>query len=96
MYIEDIIDKEGKTMEIQWKHVFLAFAIILLLINLPLIFNALSEIISGFSAVTTNAFKESLGTHPVKEFQTFALVKFLVLMMFFVGILWLVKNWGKK
>jgi len=83
-------------MEIQWKHVFLAFAIILLLINLPLIFNAVSEVISGFSTVTTNAFKETIGTHPIKEFQTFALVKFLVLMIFFAGVLWLMKNWNKK
>jgi hypothetical protein len=64
-------------MEIQWKHVFLAFALILLLINLPLIFNAVSEVISGFSTVTTNTFKKNLGTHPIKGFQTFALVKFL-------------------
>jgi hypothetical protein len=83
-------------MEIQWKHVFLAFIIILFLINLPLIFNAVSEVISGFSTVATSAFKESLGTHPVKEFQTFALIKFLVLFIFFVGILGLMKNWNKK
>jgi hypothetical protein len=83
-------------MEIQWKHVFLAFALILLLINLPLIFNAVSEVISGFSTVTTNTFKKNLGTHPIKGFQTFALVKFLVLMIFFGGVLWLTKNWNKK
>ena len=83
-------------MEIQWKHLFLASMIILLLINLPLIFNAVSEVISGFSTVVTNDLKESLGTHPVKEFQTFALVKFLVLMVFFVGILRLIKGSNKK
>ena len=83
-------------MEIQWKHVFLAFIIILLLINLPLIFNAVSEVISSFSTVVTTTFKETLGTHPVKEFQTFALVRFLMLLIFFVGIWWLMKNWNKK
>lgn len=83
-------------MEIQWKNVFLAFIIILLLINLPLIFNSVSEVISGFSTVVTIAFKESLGNHPVKEFQTFALIKFLVLIIFFMGVLWLMKNSNKN
>ena len=56
-------------MEIQWKHVFLAFIIILLLINLPLIFNAVSEVISGFSTVATHAFRETLGTTLSENFK---------------------------
>ena len=83
-------------MEIQWKHVFLASMIILLLINLPLIFNAVSEVISGFSTVVTNDLKESLSTHPATHYQTFVLVKFLVLFILFVGILGLMKGWNKK
>ena len=83
-------------MEIQWKHVFLAFIVVLLLINLPSIFNAVSEVISGFSAVVTHGFRETLGTHPVREFQTFALIKFLVLVVFLVAILRLIKSSNKK
>jgi hypothetical protein len=83
-------------MEIQWKNVFLAFIIILLLINLPLIFNAVSEVISGFSIIITSGFKETLGTHPVREYQTFALVKFLVLVIFLVAIFQLIKGSNKK
>ncbi len=83
-------------MEILWKHVFLAFMIILLFINLPSIVNSVSEVISGFSIVATNGLKESLSTHPVKEFQTFALIKFLVLVVFLLGVLKLIKNSNKK
>ena len=83
-------------MEIQWKHLFLASMIILLLINLPLIFSAVSEVISGFSTVVTNDLKESLGAHPATHYQTFALIKFLVLIIFFVGILRLMRNPNKK
>ena len=83
-------------MEIRWQHVFLAFAVILLLINLPLILNAASEILSGFSIVTTNALKERMATHQVRDYETFALVRFLVILIFFLGILGLIKGWSKK
>lgn len=83
-------------MEIQWKHVILAFIMVLLLINLPSIFSAVSEVISGFSTVVTNGLKESLSTHSVKEFQTFALIKFLVLVVFLLGVLKLIKSSNKK
>jgi len=83
-------------MEIRWQHVFLAFAVILLLINLPLILNAASEILSGFSIVTNNALKERMATHQVRDYETFALVRFLVILIFFLGILGLIKGWSKK
>ena len=83
-------------MEIQWKHVFLAFIVVLLLINLPSVLGAVSEVISGFSTVVTLAFRETLGNHPVRGFQTFAIIKFLVLVVFLLAVLRLIKNSGKK
>lgn len=83
-------------MEIQWKHVFLAFIVVLLLINLPSILGAVSEVISGFSAVITLGLREASNIHPVRGFQTFAVIKFLVLVVFLVAILRLIKGSNKK
>lgn len=82
-------------MEIQWKHVFLFFGIVLLLINLGPIVHTLSEIITGFIE-TIRAAMPSSGSfgHGVGS-PTYALARLCVLLIFFVGVLKLIKNWKK-
>lgn len=83
-------------MEIQWKHVFLFFGIILLLINLGPILNTLAGIISDVLGAFDNAF-EPLRNHNFRGgSSTFALAKLCVLMVFIVAVLKMIKHWNKR
>lgn len=83
-------------MEIQWKHVFLAIAIIILLVNLPTILNTVASIFSDTTAVISKSFNDILGPDHVRNSQTFVLAKFCALLLFVVAILKLIKSWNKK
>jgi hypothetical protein len=83
-------------MEIQWKHIFLLFGIIWLLINLNPIVNTLGGIITDVLGAFDNAF-EPLRNHNFRGGSpTFALAKLCVVLIFFVGILKVIKNWNRK
>ena len=82
-------------MEIQWKHIFLFFGIILLLINLGPILNTFAGIISDVLGAFDSAF-EPLRNHNFRGgSSTYALAKLCVLLIFFVGVLKLMKSWKK-
>ena len=83
-------------MEIQWKHVFLFFGIIWLLINLAPILNTLGGIITDILGAFDGAL-EPLRNHSFRgNSSTFALAKLCVMLIFIVGILKLIKSWNKR
>lgn len=73
-------------MEVQWKHVFLFFLVILLFISLGPIVNTLAGIISDVLAAIDSAFE------PLRSYQyggnssTYALARLCVLLAFFIGL----------
>ena len=82
-------------MEIQWKHVFIFFGIILLLINLSPIVNTIAGILSD-SLGAINAALEPLRSHNHgTSSSTYSLAKLCVFLVFVVGVLKLIKNWKK-
>ena len=82
-------------MEIQWKHVFIFFGVILLLINLSPIINTIAGILSD-SLGAINSALEPLRSHNHGLISsTYSLAKLCVFLIFVVGVLKLIKNWNK-
>jgi hypothetical protein len=84
-------------MEIQWKHVFLAMIITVLLVHLAGIINTASGIISDVLAAIDTAL-QPFRSHGYRGegSSTYALARLCVFLIFIVGVLKLIKNWGKK
>ncbi len=80
-------------MEIQWKHIFLLFGIILLLIHLGPILNTLAGIISNIIGAFERAFEPLRSQSFRGSSSTYALAKLCVLQIFIVGFLKLMKSW---
>jgi hypothetical protein len=83
-------------MEIQWKHVFLFFAVILLLVNLGPIVNTLAGIISDVLAAIDKAFEPLRSYHYRGNSSAYALARLCVLLIFLVAVLKLIKGWNRK
>ena len=82
-------------MEIQWKHVFLFFGVVLLLINLGQIVHTLAEIITGFIETIRAAMPSPGSFGHGGGSSTYSLAKLCVLLIFIVGVLKLIKNWKR-
>ena len=82
-------------MEIKWKNVFLAIAIVFLLINIGPIVNTVAGIFTDVLGAIDKAFE------PFRQFSyrvnspTYALARLSVLLIFIIGVLKLIKNWNK-
>jgi hypothetical protein len=83
-------------MEIQWKHLFLFFLLVLVLINLGPIVNTLAGIISDVMTAIDTAFEPLRSYHPRASSSTYALARLCVLLIFFIGVLKILKNWNRK
>ena len=83
-------------MEIQWKHVFLFFAVILLLINLGPIVNTLAGIISDVLAAIDHAMEPFRSYRYRGSSSAYALARLCVLLVFLVAVLKLIKSWNRK
>ena len=79
-------------MEIKWKHVFLFFGILILLIYLGTIVNTFAEIITAAIGTIKSALR------PLEDFDrgggssTYALARLCVLLIFIVGVLKLINR----
>ena len=81
-------------MEIQWRHVFLLFAVIYLLVHLGPIINTLGEIISG-GLGALNHMLEPLRYHHHQysgSSSVYDLARLCVLLIFVIGVLKLFKG----
>lgn len=83
-------------MEIQWKNVFLAIAIVFLLINIGAIVNTIAGIIADVLGAIDRAFEPFRSYSYRGDSSVFALARLCVLLIFIVGILKLIKNWNRK
>jgi len=84
-------------MEIQWKNLFLAMLIIVLFIHIGTIVNTIAGIISDVLAAIDTAL-QPFRSHGYRGegSSTYALARLCVLLIFIVGELKVIKNWGRK
>jgi hypothetical protein len=84
-------------MEIQWKNIVLAMIILFLLIHLATIVNTVAGIISDvLAAIDTTLRPFRSYAYRGEGTATYALARLCVLLIFFVGVLRLIKNWNRK
>ena len=83
-------------MEIQWKHVFLAFLVLLLLINLAPIVNTLSGIIADFLAAIDQTMEPFRSYRYRGNSSAYALARLCVLLIFIIGVIKIIRNWNRK
>jgi len=83
-------------MEIQWKHVFIFFGVVLLLINLSPIINTIAGIFSDSLGAINTALEPLRGHNHGASSSTYSLAKLCVFLILVVGVLKLIKNWNKQ
>ena len=82
-------------MEIQWKHVFIFFGVLILLINLLPIVNTIAGIFSDSLEAINVALEPLRSQNHGSSSSTYALAKLCVFLIFVVGVLKVIKNWSK-
>ena len=82
-------------MEIQWKHGFIFFGVLILLINLLPIVNTIAGIFSDSLGAINVALEPLRSQNHGSSSSTYALAKLCVFLIFVVGVLKLIKNWNK-